>query len=212
MVYFFESQSDNDDPYQLIMGKDKFENDALIKWGYKELNYIWFHADKYSSGHVYLKLKQGQNSLNDVPDGVINDCLQLCKSESIQGNKLPQCTILITPWTNLRKNKFMKPGEVSFKSNRICSKKQCFQRDNKIINRLTKTRVEYGTDINQVETFLNGARKTKDGEFFVDYISKNKDQLIIEEKERKQAKKLSKKKQKKKEEDEFYNTDDTEQL
>ncbi|CAL9735392.1 hypothetical protein MOSE0_H04852 [Monosporozyma servazzii] len=209
MVYFYESQPNPyGESYQLIMGKDKFENDALIKWGYQELNYLWFHADKYSSGHVYLKLKANQKSIDEVPDDIINDCLQLCKAESIQGNKLPECTILITPWTNLRKSKFMKPGEVSFKTTKGCMRKKCFARDNKIINRLVKTRVELGTDIPEVEAFLNKARKTKDGKFFINYIQENRERLLLEEKERKQVKKLAKKKKKANEEEDFYNSND----
>lgn len=205
MVYFYESQpSPYGDSYQIVMGKDKFENDALIKWGYKELNYMWFHADKYSSGHVYLKMKFSEKSIDDVPDEVINDCLQLCKSESIQGNKLPECTIIITPWTNLRKNKFMNPGEVSFKTTKHLKRRQCYQRDNKVLNRLTKTRVELASDIQGLETFLNVARKEKDGDFFIRFVRENRDDLILKEKQRKEEKK-QKKKAKQREEDDFYN-------
>ena len=200
MVFFYESKPNSyGEPYQIVMGKDKFENDSLIKWGYKELNYWWFHADKYSSGHVYLKLKPNERTIDDVPEDVVNDCLQLCKSESIQGNKLPECVIIITPWTNLRKNKFMKPGEVSFKTTKNCYKRKCFNRDNKILNRLMKTRVEYITDdIKQLDNFLNEAKKSRDGDYFLNFIETNKDRLLLMEKKRKQAKKLAKKNKKKK--------------
>lgn len=201
MVYFYESKPNPyGETYQLVVGKDKFENDLLVKWGYKELNYWWFHADKYSSGHIYLKLKSHEKTIDDVPEDVINDCLQLCKSQSIQGNKLPECVIIITPWTNLRKNKFMKPGEVSFKTTKNCYRKKCFNRDNKILNRLMKTRVEYVTDdIKELDSFLNEAKKSKDGDYFLKFIAKNKDQLLLKEKERKQAKKSAKKNKKKNE-------------
>ncbi|CAI4049787.1 hypothetical protein SUVZ_13G2650 [Saccharomyces uvarum] len=192
MVYFYESKpTEYSVPYQIITGRDKFENDLLIKWSYKELNYIWFHADKYSSGHIYLKLNENEKTIDDVPQEVINDCLQLCKSESIQGNKLPQCTILITPWHNLRKSKAMNPGEVSFKSLRQCRKMECGTRDNKTLNRLTKTRVEL---FDNVEATLNEAKKTKNGDFFVKLIESNRQNLIEEEKQRKLAKKNQKKK------------------
>lgn len=203
MVYFYESQPElGYDGYQVIIGKDKFENDLLIKYGYRELNYMWFHADKYSSGHVYLKMKESEKSLGDVPKAVVEDCLQLCKSESIQGNKMPECTIIYTAWHNLRKNRYMKPGEVSFKSVKNCKKTVCYNRDNKILNRLSKTRVEIYDD---VEKLLHEAKKSKDPNYFTDYISRNRDSLVEAEKVRKQLSKLAKQKKKKETEEEFYN-------
>ncbi|CAB4254466.1 similar to Saccharomyces cerevisiae YMR132C JLP2 Protein of unknown function, contains sequence that closely resembles a J domain (typified by the E. coli DnaJ protein) [Maudiozyma barnettii] len=196
MVYFFESKHDEySAPHMIVTGKDKFENDFLIKYGFKELEYIWFHADSYSSGHIYLQLTNGEKSLDDVPDGVINDCLQLCKASSIAGNKLPECTILITPWTNLRKNKYMNPGEVSFKTLKNCKRRKCFSRDNKIINRLTKTRVEMAEN---VEETLHDAKKSKDGFYFNKYLAANNQRLIEEEIQRQRLKKEKKKQQKKK--------------
>lgn len=191
MVYFYESSpSEVTRTYQIVTGKDKFENDMLIKYGYKELNYVWFHADKYSSGHVYLKVQHDERSLEDVPTEVINDCLQLCKSMSIQGNKMSQCTIIHTPWTNLRKSKFMKPGEVSFKSLQRVRRLECFARDQRLLNRLAKTRVDLAEN---VEELLHRAKKTKDGDFFTQYVTDNRERLIEEAKERKHAKKMKKK-------------------
>ncbi|KAL3232521.1 Protein JLP2 [Nakaseomyces bracarensis] len=198
-MYFYVSEPAPGMARQVVVGKDKFENDMLIKYGYRELNYMWFHADKYSSGHVYLKMNTEEKGLEDVPSEVVNDCLQLCKSESIQGNKLPQCTILYTPWHNLRKNRYMKPGEVSFKSLKYCKRKECFARDNKVLNRLTKTRVEV---IDNVESFLHEAKKSKDPMFFINYIEQNREELLAAEKARKVEKKMAKKK--KLSEDEFY--------
>ncbi|SMN19183.1 similar to Saccharomyces cerevisiae YMR132C JLP2 Protein of unknown function, contains sequence that closely resembles a J domain (typified by the E. coli DnaJ protein) [Maudiozyma saulgeensis] len=202
MVYFYESKNDeNDIPHMIVTGKDKFENDFLIKYGYKELQYIWFHADKYSSGHIYLQLTNGEKTLEDVPNEVINDCLQLCKASSIAGNKLPECTILITPWTNLKKNKYHNPGEVSFKTLKNCKRRKCFGRDNKILNRLTKTRVEMADN---VEETLHRAKKSKDEFFFNKYLAANKQRLIDVEIQRNKLKKEQKKLKKKKiEEEEF---------
>ena len=41
------------------MGRDKHENEDLIKWGWPED--VWFHVDKVSSAHVYLRLAPGQS-------------------------------------------------------------------------------------------------------------------------------------------------------
>lgn len=67
------------------MGIDKHENEDLIKYGWPED--VWFHVDKVSSAHVYLRLKPEQ-SIDDVPEEVIADCAQLVKANSIQGNKM----------------------------------------------------------------------------------------------------------------------------
>lgn len=93
----------------------------------------------------------------------------------------------------------MKPGEVSFKSLKQCGRLECYARDQKILNRLAKSRVEI---YESVEELLNLAKKSKDGDFFINYISKNKGRLIEEEKARKSAKKQSKKQESSKEDEE----------
>jgi len=40
--------------YMLYMGKDKVENEELIKFAWPED--IWYHVDKESSAHVYIRL------------------------------------------------------------------------------------------------------------------------------------------------------------
>lgn len=72
-------------------------------------------------------------------------------------------------------------------------------RDNKILNRLAKTRVEL---FDNVEATLNEAKKTKNGEFFVNHIESNRLNLIDEENQRKLAKRNQKKKNKQ-QKDEF---------
>lgn len=43
-----------------------------------------FHVDKMSSAHVYVRLHKGQ-TIDDISDGVLEDCAQLVKANSIQG-------------------------------------------------------------------------------------------------------------------------------
>ena len=65
-----------------------FQNSSdedLIKWGWPED--VWFHVDKVSSAHVYLRLKEGE-TLDDVPMSVIQDAAQLVKANSISGRYL----------------------------------------------------------------------------------------------------------------------------
>ncbi len=40
--------------------------------------------DDYSSAHVYLRLPEGE-SVNNIPEAVLEDCCQLVKANSIEG-------------------------------------------------------------------------------------------------------------------------------
>lgn len=66
------------------MGKDKFENEDLIKYGLPED--VWFHVDRLSSAHVYVRLEEGQ-TFETMDDKLLIDCAQLVKANSIEGNK-----------------------------------------------------------------------------------------------------------------------------
>nr|CDS31048.1 aminoacylase 1 [Hymenolepis microstoma] len=123
-------------PYILFMGADKYENDKLIRWGWPED--VWFHVDKVSSAHIYLRLREGE-TLDDVPAAVIQDCAQLCKQNSIQGCKLNDVTIVYTMWENLRKTADMEVGQVGFHNPKTVRKVTVAKRDGGILGRLEKT-------------------------------------------------------------------------
>jgi predicted ribosome quality control (RQC) complex YloA/Tae2 family protein len=57
----------------------------LIKYGLEED--IWFHADKLSSAHIYLRMKEGE-SWESINEEVLIDCAQLTKANSIEGAHL----------------------------------------------------------------------------------------------------------------------------
>jgi predicted ribosome quality control (RQC) complex YloA/Tae2 family protein len=84
------------------MGKDKFENEDLIKFGWPED--IWFHVDDLSSAHVYLRLKEGE-SWDKIDEKLIAECCQLVKANSIEGSKKDFVKVVYTPWENLFKGK-----------------------------------------------------------------------------------------------------------
>lgn len=46
----------------LYMGKDKYENEDLIRYGFPED--VWFHVDNLSSAHVYLRMNRGEKVRN----------------------------------------------------------------------------------------------------------------------------------------------------
>lgn len=65
------------------------------------------------------------------------------------GNKKDNVTIIYTPWSNLRKDGSMAVGQVSFHDDRKVKKVLVKQRENPIINRLNKSKVEKHPDLKQ---------------------------------------------------------------
>nr|CAH8869616.1 unnamed protein product [Trichobilharzia regenti] len=152
MVLFFKCELVHP-PYIIYMGEDKHENDELIRWGWPED--IWFHVDALSSAHVYLRLKEGE-SLDDVPDAVIQDCAQLVKENSIQGSKLNDVTVVYTKWENLKKTNDMDVGQVGFHNNKAVRKIVVEKRIGDIIKRLNKTKEQ------RQQLDLRGEREERD--------------------------------------------------
>ncbi|XP_033738459.1 coiled-coil domain-containing protein 25-like [Pecten maximus] len=143
MVFFFTSRVVSP-CYLLYMGLDKHENEDLIKWGFPED--VWFHVDKVSSAHVYLRLHLG-DTLDDVPQAVIDDCAQLVKANSITGNKMNNVDVVYTMWSNLKKTGAMDVGQVGFFKDKEVRKVRVEKRINEIVNRLNKTKEEKFPDL-----------------------------------------------------------------
>lgn len=110
---------------------------------------------------------------------LLTDCAQLTKANSIEGNKKDNITVIYTPWSNLKKDGSMAVGQVGFKDQRKASGPQnrckCLhpahafyvswshyytdrkqvkrihvvQRENPIVNRLNKTKVEKFPDLRE---------------------------------------------------------------
>ncbi|KAB8075060.1 coiled-coil domain-containing protein 25 [Aspergillus leporis] len=143
MVYYFTSNVVEPSAF-VYVGKDKFENEDLIKYGLEKD--VWFHVDNLSSAHVYLRLHDGE-SWDNIPQPLLEDCAQLTKANSIEGNKKDNVTVIYTPWSNLMKDGSMASGQVSFHNPKLVRKVLVRQRENAIINRLNKTRVEKFPDL-----------------------------------------------------------------
>ncbi|EEC71481.1 hypothetical protein OsI_03744 [Oryza sativa Indica Group] len=148
MVFYYKARPDAGD-YTIYMGADKNENEELIKYGLPED--VWFHVDKVSSAHVYLRLKKGE-SIDSICDGLLEDCAQLVKAHSIQGNKMNNVEVVYTPWSNLKKSPSMDVGQVGFHNTRMVRVVIVEKRVNEIINRLNKTRVERRPDLKAEKT------------------------------------------------------------
>ncbi|KAG6379464.1 cytoplasmic protein [Boletus reticuloceps] len=126
------------------MGKDKVENEDLIKYAWPQD--VWFHVDKLSSAHVYLRMPEGM-TWETIPQALLTDCAQLVKANSIEGNKKDNLTIIYTPADNLKKQGDMAVGQVSFHSDKRVV--HVPNRENPIVNRLNKTKVEKVVDHEQ---------------------------------------------------------------
>ncbi|KAH8123335.1 hypothetical protein LI328DRAFT_148038 [Trichoderma asperelloides] len=142
MVYYFTSNVVEPAGF-IYVGKDKFENEDLIKYGWEEDGMrrrlqASFHVDKLSSAHIYLRMQPGQ-SWDDLPQELVMDLAQLTKANSIEGNKKDNITVIYTPWSNLKKDGSMDVGQVK----RILVP----NRENPIVNRLNKTKVEKKPDL-----------------------------------------------------------------
>ena len=141
----------------LIQGKDKHENEDLIK--YSLPNDIWFHVDKLSSAHVYLRLPDGK-TMDDIPEDTLEDAAQLVKANSIQGNKENKLSIVYTPAVNLKKTGEMVVGQVGFFNEKDVRKTRVEKRCNEIVNRLNKTKEELYPDLEaEKEGYLTEMRK-----------------------------------------------------
>eukprot|EP01104_Vermistella_antarctica_P005268 TRINITY_DN1572_c0_g1_i1.p2 TRINITY_DN1572_c0_g1~~TRINITY_DN1572_c0_g1_i1.p2 ORF type:complete len:219 (-),score=73.52 TRINITY_DN1572_c0_g1_i1:1287-1919(-) len=153
MVFYFTTV---DPSYVIYMGRDKFENEELIKWGLP--TDIWFHVDNLSSAHVYLRLKEGE-TVDDIPEDVLRDCNQLVKANSIQGCKLADVGVVYTAWSNLKKNSSMAVGQVGFKKS-----KEVFtvrvKKENTIWRRLEKTKREEDTDFKSVREAYDAGQRS----------------------------------------------------
>ncbi|KAM4693972.1 coiled-coil domain-containing protein 25 isoform 2-T2 [Discoglossus pictus] len=143
MVFYFTSNVVSV-PYTIYMGKDKYENEDLIKFGWPED--IWFHVDKLSSAHVYLRLQKGQ-TIEDIPKEVLTDCAQLVKANSIQGCKMNNINVVYTPWANLRKTGDMDVGQIGFHKQKDVKSVVVEKKVNEILNRLEKTKAERSPDL-----------------------------------------------------------------
>ncbi|KAI3945234.1 hypothetical protein MKX01_034995 [Papaver californicum] len=157
MVFYFKARPDIGD-FTIFMGLDKHENEELIKYGFPED--IWFHVDKMSSAHVYVRMKRGQ-TIDDISEGLLEDCAQLVKANSIQGNKVNNVDVVYTPWYNLKKTASMDVGQIGFHNSKMVRTVRVEKRINEVVNRLNKTKVERTPDLKAEREAVNAAERAE---------------------------------------------------
>ena len=104
--------------------------------------------DDYSSAHVYLRLPEdGDETIDTIPAAVLEECCQLVKANSIQGNKLSNIFVVYTPWANLKKKPSMEVGQVGFHDKKAVKRVKVEHRINAVVNALNKTKDERNTNL-----------------------------------------------------------------
>ena len=107
---------------EIYYGFDKFENEELIKFAWE--NDIWFHVDKHSSAHIYLRMPENM-TIDTIPPPLLYECAQITKENSIEGCKLNNITIIYTPASNIHKDGSMDVGSVTFKQDKLVKRYCC---------------------------------------------------------------------------------------
>ncbi|KAF2838840.1 DUF814-domain-containing protein [Patellaria atrata CBS 101060] len=175
MVYYFTSNVVTPSAF-IYVGKDKVENEELIKYGWDED--IWFHVDNLSSAHIYVRLREGEK-WDKIPTDLLTDCAQLTKANSIEGNKKDNITVIYTPWSNLKKDGGMAVGQVGFKDPKLVKKIHVTKRENPIVNRLNKTKVEKFPNLMQERDDRQKELRIKDRE--IQRLKQKEDARIAKE-------------------------------
>ncbi|PQM34239.1 coiled-coil domain-containing protein 25 isoform X2 [Prunus yedoensis var. nudiflora] len=178
MVFYFKSRSEVGD-YTIFMGLDKFENEELIKYGFPED--IWFHVDKMSSAHVYVRLHKGQ-TIDGISEGLLEDCAQLVK-QFHPSNKVNNVDVVYTPWSNLKKTASMDVGQVGFYNSKMVRTVRVEKRINEVVNRLNRTKVERKPDLKAEREAVNAAERAE------------RKQLLRDKKRREEMERLEKERQ-----------------
>mmetsp|Transcript_901 Transcript_901/g.2011 ORF Transcript_901/g.2011 Transcript_901/m.2011 type:complete len:232 (+) Transcript_901:68-763(+) len=188
MVYYYNSITTHDDPstplhheqpYMIYMGKDKYENEDLIKYGHPED--VWFHVDDLSSAHVYLRMKPGM-TLDSISEPLLVECAALVKANSIAGCKKSEVYVVYTRWKNLKKTASMVDGQVGFhRPDNVRRVK--VEKHNSLVRQIEKSKKERN-DIDLYESQqrrLHEIQRRKKNEFLRQKKEKEKQKLAAQQ-------------------------------
>eukprot|EP00921_Rhytidocystis_pertsovi_P012921 GHVQ01020975.1.p1 GENE.GHVQ01020975.1~~GHVQ01020975.1.p1 ORF type:complete len:216 (+),score=38.71 GHVQ01020975.1:230-877(+) len=179
MVFYFTC---SDPRYIVYMGKDKYENEGLIKWGWPED--IWFHVENLSSAHVYLRMPFGETDIHQIPDVIIQEMAQLTKANSIEGSKDSSVDIIYTPWFNLKKTFDMDVGQVSTHNPKLVLRKRNVCRERDVLRVLEKTKTENFPDLEEERQERDAREVQEKKKALKEQRAKERDESVQKEEER----------------------------
>ncbi|TKR82869.1 hypothetical protein L596_016543 [Steinernema carpocapsae] len=178
-------------PALLYMGRDKVENEELIRWGWPED--VWFHVDNLRRPtstfgyHKDRRLKMyRRNSSRTAPSssrptvsrrhgrrdqttGSVADRRSNGFQTILHGCKMNEVGVCYTMWENLRKTGEMDVGQIGFHSDKAV-KRIKVEKKNEIVNRLNKTEikdhiVDFQAEREARDSKLRAVEKAKKREF-----------------------------------------------
>ncbi|ORC90871.1 uncharacterized protein TM35_000072950 [Trypanosoma theileri] len=157
------------------MGRDKYENELLIKYGWPED--VWFHVDNHSSAHVYVRLPKGKG-MDDLTPEMIEECCQLTKANSIEGCKLDHVRVVYTPWSNLLKTNGMDVGQVGFHKESLRRYYTVEKKNNAILNKLEKTKVtKDGVDFQELREQRDAEERREERKALLEKQQREKEEM-----------------------------------
>jgi len=145
--------------YILFLGRDKYENDALLEYSLP-LDW-WFHVDKHSSAHVYVRPKRRLFELSETSGGtayelsaapleppteVLRAAAAVAKENSIEGAKQSFVHVVYTPASNLLKSGDMGPGQVGFRDPKLVQRIRVARSDAVRLKQIKSSRKECTID------------------------------------------------------------------
>eukprot|EP00697_Spironema_sp_BW2_P002311 gnl/Spiro4/1309_TR701_c0_g1_i1.p1 gnl/Spiro4/1309_TR701_c0_g1~~gnl/Spiro4/1309_TR701_c0_g1_i1.p1 ORF type:complete len:223 (-),score=66.00 gnl/Spiro4/1309_TR701_c0_g1_i1:100-726(-) len=162
MVFYFTAVTTAGVAHHVYMGRDKEENEELIRHAFPED--VWFHVDNLSSAHVYLRLLPGE-SIHNIPPELLTQCAQLCKANSIQGNKRDNIHVVYTLTSNLKKSGAMDVGQVGFHVEREVFRTFVPTRLREVVRAVEKTRREVNVDLAAMRAEHDAEERARDRAF-----------------------------------------------
>lgn len=103
------------DGYDIYVGKNNIQNEKLT-FSVATGKDIWFHAKKIPGSHVIVKLKEGDEKLEDLPDRVFEEAASLA-AYYCSAKDAPKVEIDYTERKNLKKPPGANPGYVIYHTN-----------------------------------------------------------------------------------------------
>jgi hypothetical protein len=151
--------------HTIYVGLNQAENEHLIRFSGRFMQLsglvlMWFHVDKFSSPHAYIRLHEGEET---PPLNLVAVACQIVKDGSIEGTKKPTCDVVWTPASNLAKHKGMNPGQVTFANRALVPVEHAIRKDTKILRQLEKVKGDITLqDLEaELEDLTSGKKKAK---------------------------------------------------